>query len=168
MTPGSDNNKDVTIAFTCGEIKSYWELTERNSNQGIEFFTFSDLVSPTSASYDVLTFYVSFILIIGRFVRTFVSGEAEKVIYTEMPRPHKLVHLCEGIKISRYKQDLEREDKLYYVLIDLMRSPEILKMITKSSLQFTHSTVSSKNQIASSEGEDLSKRNKRRNKIIFY
>ena len=30
-----------------------------------------------------------------------------------------------------------QEDKLYYVLIDLLRSPEMLKTITNSSLKFT-------------------------------
>ena len=61
-------------------------------------------------------------------------GEAERVIYTEMVNPNKLLNVCEGIRISRIKKDFLQEDKLYYLLIDLMRSPEIVKSITKSSL----------------------------------
>ncbi len=140
MTSDVKNWKDVDITLKCNSQSSYWAIKLKGQS-GLIFYTFSDLISPTSESYDVLTFYVTFILIIGKFVRSIISGEAERVIYTEMPRPHKLLIMCEGIKISRYKKDLVREDRLYYVLIDLLRSPEMLKMITKSSLVFTQSTV---------------------------
>ena len=106
-----------------------------NIDQGIVFHTFSDLVSSTSTNYDVLTFYISFILVVGRLIRGAVAGEAEKIVFTEMPEPMKILNLCEGVKISRYRCEFEREEHLYYVLIDLMRSPEILKIITKSSIR---------------------------------
>ena len=63
-------------------------------------------------------------------------GQAERVIYTEMVNPNKLLTLCEGIRISRIKKDFLQEGRLYYLLIDLMRSPEMMKSITKSSLVF--------------------------------
>lgn len=173
-----ENYKDVKLLSSCGKSKFYWQIIDSSSNSGLEFFTFSDKVSPASASYDVLTFYVTFILIIGKLVRSVISGnEAERVIYSEMPRPHKLLSLCEGIKISRYKKDLEREDKLYYILIDLLRSPEMIKMITKSSLQFTQYTISSRNveedqnNIPKSSIANISSFNsvsKKRNKVVFY
>lgn len=129
------SKEDLNIEFFCSkEIVRHWEIS-RLDGSGIKFYTFSDMVSPTTASYNVLSFYIAFVLVIGRYIRTFISGEVERVIYTEMPRPKKLLNLCEGIKISRYKKDLEREDQLYYVLIDLLRSPEMLKMIAKPSIQ---------------------------------
>jgi hypothetical protein len=95
------NYKDVTLLSYCGKSKFYWQILDSDTNSGLEFFTFSDKVSPASASYDVLTFYVTFILIIGKLVRSAISGnEAERVIYSEMPRPHKLLSLCEGIYYS--------------------------------------------------------------------
>ena len=103
--------------------------------QGIVFHTFSDKVSSTNTNYDVVTFYISFILVVGRLIRGAISGEAERIVFTEMPEPTNILILCEGIKIHRYRRDLEREEHLYYVLIDLMRSPEILKIITKSSIR---------------------------------
>ncbi len=138
--------EDLNIEFFCSnEIVRYWEIS-RLDGTGISFYTFSDMVSPATASYNVLSFYIAFVLVIGRYIRTFISGEVERVIYTEMPRPKKLLNLCEGIKISRYKKDLEREDQLYYVLIDLLRSPEMLKMITKPSIQI-NSYKSKKNKV---------------------
>jgi hypothetical protein len=53
-----------------------------------------------------------------------------------MVLPNKLLNVCEGIRISRIKKDYLKEEQLYYLLIDLMRSPEIIKSITKSSLAF--------------------------------
>lgn len=116
-----DKTKNITIA---------------DQNTGIRFYTFSDLVSSTSLSFDVMTFYISFVLLLGNLIRNFISGEAERIVITEMPEPQKILNLCEGIKISRYRHEFIREEHLYCVLIDMMRSPEILKKITKSSLQF--------------------------------
>ncbi len=137
---------DLDINFYCKKIqtekieevdysRSYFSLVDHDTQEGIEFHAFSDLVSPATGSYDVLTFYATFIIVIGNAIRGIISGEAEKIILTEMPEPTKLINLCEGIKISRYRQHLDREEYLYYVLIDFMRSPEILKKLTKSSLQ---------------------------------
>lgn len=108
-------------------------FTSPNS-QGLLFVAFNDKVSKTTASYDVLGFYISFILVIGRVLRSFISGEPERIFLTEMSQPKPLMNLCEGVKMSRYRHDFVKEEQLYYVLIDLVRSPEILKVITKSSL----------------------------------
>jgi len=63
-----------------------------------------------------------------------------------MPKPQKLLNLCEGIRISRYKKDLVREEKLYFVLIDIFRSPEMLKIITtQSSKLYMNTNIGSKN-----------------------
>jgi hypothetical protein len=48
----------------------------------------------------------------------------------------KLFSVCEGIKISRMRKNFLQENKLYYLLIEMMRSPEIIKNMTQSSLIF--------------------------------
>jgi hypothetical protein len=139
-------NLTATLQFSCykneaGQIdysNSYYTLTKENPNdedKGITFHTFSDKVSSTSARYDVLTFYITFILVIGNIIRNVLSGEETKIVLTEMPETSCLIKLCEGIRISRYRFDFDREEYLYYVLIDYMRSPEILKLMTKSSIR---------------------------------
>jgi hypothetical protein len=109
--------------------------TIKGNRNGMIFITFSDLVSETTSSYDVLGFYITFVLVIGNLIRGFISGEETRIILTEMPDPDALITLCEGTKISRYRRDFIKEEYLYYVLIDLMRSPEIIKIITKSCLR---------------------------------
>jgi hypothetical protein len=148
-----DNNNFVNITtslnFVCKKnsdgidyANSYFTFKKIDPNdpaprpsQGLSFHTFSDMISYTSSNYDVLTFYLTFILVIGNVIRNIISGEETKIILSEMPEPKVLINLCEGIKISRYRFEFDREEYLYYVLIDYMRSPEILKIMTKSSVK---------------------------------
>ena len=51
-----------------------------------------------------------------------------------MPYTENIINLCEGIKVSRSSFDFKQEEKLYYNLIELMRSPEYLIILTKSSI----------------------------------
>jgi hypothetical protein len=138
------NDKNETEYY-----KSYFELyknktdeeitenntTTVNATESIEFHTFSDKISEVTSGYSVITFYVSFVLLAGNYVRNFFTGAPEKIMLTELPDPRQLVNLCEGIKTSRYSFELEKEEQLYYVLIEFVRSPEYLRMITKSSVR---------------------------------
>ena len=102
--------------------------------EGIKFHVFSDKISRTTQSYSPLTFYVAFVLVIGTYVRSFLAGQPEKIILTEMPHNEKILDLCEGIKISRYSHNFEGEEKYFYILMDIMRSPDYLKLMTNSSI----------------------------------
>ena len=126
-----ENNKTnyFTSYFT---FKSY--IKEGNYTEPIEFHTFSDQISETTSGYSVLTFYISFVLLAGSYIREFMESEPEKIMLEEMPHPKRIVELCEGIKIARYSFDFRNEEYLYTVLIELLRSPDILKLITDSSL----------------------------------
>lgn len=132
----SNNKGDVNIQYICKkEGAKYFNLYSGNeSKSGVYFVLFSDKVSPTIASYNILTFYISFIYIIGQVIRTFFSKEEEKIIFTEIPETNELINLCEGIKLSRNRKEFHREEYLYYIMIDFMRSPEILKILTRSSI----------------------------------
>lgn len=44
------------------------------------------------------------------------------------------MELCDGIKLARFKNNLVQEEELYCLLMDLMRSPELLKLISQSSI----------------------------------
>ncbi len=85
------------------------------------------------ADYSVITLYLSVVLVIGRLIRGFVAGSSDKVIYEEIPKPGPLLRLCSGVVIARYDDDLIREGELYLEIIEVMRSTEVLKMITKTS-----------------------------------
>ena len=127
------------------------------SNLGIEFITFSDFYSSFTFGMDVITFYVSFVVVVGNVIRAIFLGQSERIMYAEMVNPGKLLSVCEGIKISRIKKDFLQEEKLYYLLIDFMRSPEMFKNITLSSLIFIQDNNIGREEIKYKEYEVESK-----------
>ena len=111
------------------------EDNNKTNIEGIKFHVFSDQVSTTTSGKNILTFYVSFVLLLGNYVRNFFAGQPEKIMLTEMPHSEEIINLCEGIQVSRNSFDFEQEEKLYYILIELMRSPDYLRSLTQSSTE---------------------------------
>ena len=131
-----------------------FDFKENETNfEGIEFLTFTDLFSVATFGYDVITFYITFILLSGKILRAIFLGQAERCIYSEMVNPNKLFSVCEGIKISRIRKNYLQEEKLYYLLIDMMRSPEIIKNVTQSSLMYVQENNTIKGEIKDREFE---------------
>ena len=135
------------------QTDNYNNEEEINNFDGIEFLTFTDLFSVATFGYDVITFYISFIFVSGQIIRSVFLGGAERVIYSEMVNPNRLFSVCEGIKISRIRKNYLQEEKLYYLLIDMMRSPEIIKNITQSSLMYVQENNIVKKEIKNIEFE---------------
>ncbi|EGR33222.1 hypothetical protein IMG5_058980 [Ichthyophthirius multifiliis] len=120
----------------------YWILTESKQeyknknhdefNDGIKFYILSDKYSSALLGFSIITIYTSVILVIGKVIKSVFSGNIDMLMYSEQPFPDKLIKVCEAIGYSRTKRDLIKENLLYYELIDLLRSPEIIKMLTGS------------------------------------
>jgi len=69
-------------------------------------------------------------------VRLFIIlGGSSKIIYDDMSKPGPLLRICEGVVIARMEGDLETEGKLYFVLMDVLRSTEVLKIITRPAIE---------------------------------
>jgi hypothetical protein len=120
---------------------SYWAIGASDNAtaefpdtwNNLKFIILSDNYSPATFNFSVVTFYVTVVYFAGKMLRTFTSGNAHNIILTEMREPAPLINLCEGIYVSRMTGDIEKEEELYYDLIDILRSPEILKIVTGSS-----------------------------------
>ena len=138
--------RTYNLSYNLSNIKYIRNFTnDTEAYDGIKFHVFSDQVSSTTYSYSVLTFYVAFVLVVGNYVRNFFTGQPEKISLTEMPNNEELLNLCEGIKVSRYSFNFEEEEKLYYILIEIMRSPDYLKLLTNSSMdQFSQRLLMTK------------------------
>ena len=153
-----DNDKkriNLTLKRDDNNVFNWYLETEKN--EGIKFVTFSDLYSKVTFGYDVLTFYVTFVIVAGRIIRAIFLGSAERIMYIQMVNPNRLFALCEGIKISRIKNDFLQEEKLYYLLIELMRSPEIIKNMTQSSLIYIQDNNTVEKNFSNKDSEVESK-----------
>ena len=149
----NENKNKIILTLKREELNVYNWYIETDNNQGIKFVTFSDLYSKVTFGYDVLTFYVTFVILAGKVIRAIFLGSAERIMYIQMVNPNRLFSLCEGIKISRIRNDFLQEEKLYYLLIDLMRSPEIIKNMTQSSLIFIQDNNTVKKNVKYKEFE---------------
>ena len=97
---------------------------------------FSMMVSASFlASYDVTTFFLGITYVVGSGVRTaFLFGSFMGFIY-EMSHPDALLKLVEGIYMARHEEDLVAEEEYYLILVEIMRSPEMMKALTGSSIK---------------------------------
>ena len=135
-----DFYNDYLIEDDGEKTKSYLEayftfgILGKHGREGLFFYILSDKVSSTTSGYSVVTFYVTFVLLVGNYVRNFFAGEPSKITLTEMPQCKEIINLCEGIRTARNSFQLEKEENYYYILMELMRSPDYLKYLTKSSV----------------------------------
>lgn len=117
--------------------------TNGNSNLnviGLLLFIVSDKYSPLTYGFSIITIYTSVILLIGSFIRTMFSGQVWMMEFTGMMQPDDLLMICEAISVARSSRDFKkyilyriiRENILYYEMIDIIRSPEIVKVMTGS------------------------------------
>eukprot|EP01022_Parablepharisma_sp_SALTPOND_P021454 TRINITY_DN424_c0_g1_i1.p1 TRINITY_DN424_c0_g1~~TRINITY_DN424_c0_g1_i1.p1 ORF type:complete len:2708 (-),score=170.36 TRINITY_DN424_c0_g1_i1:63-8186(-) len=109
-----------------------WELSA--GKEGVDFITWSEQVTTVILGYTAFTLYISVVIVIGNFIKGATRGGSTAIIISDMPEPDGILNLCEGVIIYRLENNLKMEAELYYTLIDIFRSPEILKIITGSSL----------------------------------
>lgn len=134
------NSKPLDLVLKLNQIDNrgmYWEVGFKKidgSLRGMNIVTISENYSPVAFGFSVITFYVSVVYLLGRIIRaTLGGGGSQGVMLTDMPNPEPLINLCSGVYLSRMTGDLLREEELYYELIDILRSPEVTKMLTGRS-----------------------------------
>lgn len=81
--------------------------------------------------------YVFFFHYLGNTViRKFTFGKTTEVWYEEMPNPEVMFVLIDAIEMARMQKDFLKEDILYFSMVELLRNPEDLKLLTGSMLKY--------------------------------
>ncbi|EAR86334.2 transmembrane protein, putative (macronuclear) [Tetrahymena thermophila SB210] len=118
---------------TYDENIRYWVLSlDQNGQNGLIFYVLCDKYSSVLQGLSIITIYTSVILVIGKLIKSVFSGDIQLLMFTDQPHSDKLIKICDAIAYSRTERDLIKENLLYWELIDLMRSPEVVKMLTGS------------------------------------
>ena len=104
-------------------------------NNGVQFHVMNEKVSSGTFGYTIIGFYSTFILVIGTYVANFCRYDSSSIVISEMPHPEMLLKICEGIKISRYLHDFKNEEYYFNFLIEILRTPELVKKVTTSTLK---------------------------------
>ncbi|KAL4461027.1 hypothetical protein ABPG74_016499 [Tetrahymena malaccensis] len=168
-----DNNsgiqftKDSYLQLKCEDSQNpttskYWEISlDQSEDQGLSYFVLTDKYSNATFGFSIITLYTSVILVIGKFIRDAFGGELEKIIIKCMPNPDELLRICEAISNARNEKDLLTERILYFELMDLIRSPEVLKKLTGS-----YSFVLNQKHKLDLQQEEIEKAFKKRKRMI--
>lgn len=118
---------------TSNQSASKWE---QQGSSGIAIFVVLDNYSKNLAMFtSVVAMYTGFVLIIGNIIRGVFTGQTTKIWTTDVPKSEQIIRICEGVTAARIEGDTFREEVLYWELIDIMRSPEMIKLITANYLE---------------------------------
>ena len=102
------------------------------------FFVFAAKTLPNLlANYDtsILVFYISVVFVIAAVFRSIFVPKTDEIFITGAPKTDDILKICQSIHIYRVQGELEKEEELYHILIDIMRSPEMIKSVCGSSLK---------------------------------
>jgi piezo-type mechanosensitive ion channel component 1/2 len=72
---------------------------------------------------------------IGKLLRSALIPLTDAIIIEDAHSPDDLLMLCDTIVLYRLKGNLIEEEQLYFLLIDILRSPQVLKAIAKDSIR---------------------------------
>lgn len=89
------------------------------------------------ASYNITTFYSGVTLILGGQVRIALIYSTYTAWMYEITHPDAIIKLIEACYVKRHEEDLVGEEETYRMLQEIVRSPELLKCLTGSSLKGT-------------------------------
>lgn len=89
----------------------------------------------SSLGGSIIVFYTSVVLIAASALRGALVPTSNDIFIVNAPFTEDILMICTAIFIYRVQRKLELEEELYFILIDIMRSPEMIKTITGSSLK---------------------------------
>ena len=111
----------------------YFEKIKEDN--GIQYHVMNEKVSEITFGYNFIGFYTAIVLVIGSYIGKIFKLNTSEIPLSEMPHPEDLVYICEGIKIARHLQDFKNEEYYFNVLIEILRTPDLVKRLSKSTLE---------------------------------
>jgi len=117
---------DVTRSLSGGQS---------SENQGLGLFVISRKALPAFLTYPLLTFYVSIIYVLATLFRKGLVPITWATYINDAPDPDDVLMLCETINLYRLKERLVEEEELFFLLKDILRSPEFLKAISGDTIR---------------------------------
>nr|QHX41550.1 piezo-type mechanosensitive ion channel component 1-like isoform X4 [Octopus vulgaris] len=151
-----EEEPDIYLGFRSGNISKssgrvdWWYVTEehdlkiwtpfpKSNASHLILVTFNDRIAPATFSlitgYGIAGLYVSFILLIARFLRMGTINMHPSIMYRELPFVDRILKLSLDIYLVREMHEFRLEEDLYAKLIFLYRSPETLIKWTRRRIE---------------------------------
>jgi len=144
----SEIDRDHIDNKTFFKFSEYWIVSQVNQSSQSYLFSGEDGIQivavsvpvPSSflsglATAGIIGLYVGIVLSVGKFLRLYVAGLTQRIIYEDLPYPDELIVMCEDVFMARKDRDLVLEEELYTELIQLYRSPERIILETQKPKQ---------------------------------
>ena len=87
------------------------------------------------AGYNITTFYTGVVLVLANVLRPNLIFSTFKAFLYETTHPDSVIKLIEACYMKRHEEDLVGEEEAYRMLQEIVRSPELFKALTGSSLK---------------------------------
>lgn len=111
-------------------------VEDKDIIEPIQFIVFSQQIAVGFIQgYSILTFYTGIILIFGMYMRPIYIFLTQRAYIYEVNYPDAILRLCESVHLMRHQEDLRNEEINYRILLEILRSPELLKSLTGSNLK---------------------------------
>ncbi|CAK0876518.1 unnamed protein product, partial [Prorocentrum cordatum] len=91
----------------------------------------SNQANQGSSGMSLKGLYLGVVLTTGNLLRVLFRDSSKRVIYEEVADTSLMRDLVDGIYIVRMQGNLRVEFELYYQLLSILRSPELLLQVTK-------------------------------------
>ena len=88
-----------------------------------------------------MTFYITIIYALAKLFRSGFVPITASIYINDAPHPDDILMLCETIVLFRLKEKLKEEEELFFLLIDIMRSPQVFKAICGDSIKTSKQKV---------------------------
>ena len=127
-------SNDIPQASVRSLAGSTGEKFQRDEGSTFTSYIFSEPVSHSSDYFSnagVIGLYVTIVFTAGRFLRMLVTGQTIRIINDDLPNVDFPVRLCQELLKAREAGDFHSEEFLFWTLIDLYRTPTLLKEKTK-------------------------------------
>ncbi|KAG8648226.1 hypothetical protein MANES_09G162700v8 [Manihot esculenta] len=110
---------DINVSSGCGDFAGPTAIiVSEETPQGI--------LGETLSKFSIWGLYITFVLAVGRFIRLQCSDLRMRIPFENLPSCDRLLAICEDIYAARAEGELEVEEVLYWTLVKIYRSPQML------------------------------------------
>lgn len=133
--PTYKNFHNCDLEFSCD---NYWSLNDFNKTEedGVEVQVFSDVISEGFfEAASITAFYLGTTLAMGTMLRVILVYKADRIFILDGRDPSLIRNLMDCLYRQRLEGNLKKEEELFFLLFEILRSPELYKHLTGSSLR---------------------------------
>lgn len=87
------------------------------------------------AEFDPTTFYLTVSLALAPILITALRWQTYMGFLNEIARPRGVIKLLEAVHLHRHEENLPAEEETYYLVVEIIRSPELLRAMSGSRIR---------------------------------